>query len=301
MFRALTRPLANRFRQTVSGSVDGTPPWAAAMLEGDDEGFFGPESAVWEVHGSLSTLVGGIRALLLQASHPAALTGVTDHSRYEEDPLGRLAGTTRWLTVTTFGSREVATREAGRVNALHKKVVGEYADRSGAARPYAARDPRFLLWVHSAFTDSFLKAHLSLGYPLRRGADRYVAEWSQSAVPLGLATAPMSVAELEATLQEYRTHELATIDATRRIVHFILNPPFNRAGLAFYRVLANAAIASLDDRDRERLGLPKRSRAWLRLARLGLGILSVIVGKESPSQQLARQRIARVRAGGEGR
>ena len=71
----LTKPLADRFRLTVSGSKDGTPDWAKRMADGDDEGLFGPDSAVWEVHGSVSTLVGGIRALLLQAAHPAALTG----------------------------------------------------------------------------------------------------------------------------------------------------------------------------------------------------------------------------------
>ena len=31
------------------------------------------------------------------------------------DPLGRLAGTTRWLTVTTFGATEVVAREAARL------------------------------------------------------------------------------------------------------------------------------------------------------------------------------------------
>ena len=63
----LASPLATAFRETVSGSKDGLPEWAKQMAEGDDEGLFGPDSAVWEVHGALSTLVGGVRALLLQA------------------------------------------------------------------------------------------------------------------------------------------------------------------------------------------------------------------------------------------
>ena len=71
VFRFITTPIANRFRETVSGASDGVPPWARAMSEGHDAGLFGPDSAVWEVHGSVSTLVGGIRALLLQAAHPA--------------------------------------------------------------------------------------------------------------------------------------------------------------------------------------------------------------------------------------
>ena len=292
----LTKPLADRFRLVVSGSKDGTPDWAKRMADGDDEGLFGPDSAVWEVHGSISTLVGGIRALLLQAAHPAALAGVAEHSRYESDPLGRLAGTTRWLVTTTFGATEVVAREAARVNAMHAHVTGEFPDKAGAPRPYAARDPRFLLWVHCAFTDSFLKAHQGLGFPFVRGADRYVAEWSRSAGPLGLTGAPMSVAELEAALQDFRDHDLAANDVTRRVVRFILNPPFGRPAMVFYRVLANAAIATLDEKDVRMLGLKKRSAVWLRLARVMLKALSAMLGHESPSQKLARQRIRRVRA-----
>jgi uncharacterized protein (DUF2236 family) len=292
----ITKPLADRFRLTVSGSKDGTPDWAKRMADGDDEGLFGPDSAVWEVHGSVSTLVGGIRALLLQAAHPAALAGVAEHSRYEADPLGRLAGTTRWLVVTTFGATEVAAREAARVNAMHAHVTGEFPGKDGAAHPYAARDPRFLLWVHCAFTDSFLKAHQGLGFPLVHRADRYVAEWSRSATPLGLTSAPMNVAELEAALQDFRDHDLVASDVTRRVVRFILNPPFSRAALMFYRVLANAAIATLDDQDLRLLGLKRRGAVWLRLARVMLKALGAILGHESPSLRLARQRIARLRA-----
>lgn len=291
-----TEPLADRFRETVSGARDGAPAWALEMAEGDDEGLFGPDSAVWEVHGSISTLVGGIRALLLQAAHPAALSGVAQHSRYERDPLGRLAGTTRWLTVTTFGSTPVVRREAARVNAMHARVAGAYADAAGRPGAYAASDPRFLLWVHCAFTDSFLKAHERLGFPLTRGSDRYVDEWRRSATPLGLAHAPASVAALERELDRFRAEELTATDDTRRVVHFILHPPFGFAARLFYRVLVNAAIATLDERDRRLLGLTPKRDVWLRLAHGGLVVLRDILGKESPSQKLARARIARVRA-----
>jgi uncharacterized protein (DUF2236 family) len=296
LFAALTRPIADRFRVAVSGSPDGAPDWARRMLEGDDEGLFGEESAVWDVHGSLSTLVGGVRALLLQAAHPAALAGVADHSRYQSDPIGRLVGTTRWLVVTTFGATSVVAQEAARVNAMHARVSGTFDDQAGASRPYAARDPRFLLWVHCAFTDSFLKAHQALGFPIRHGADRYVAEWSRSAVPLGLTSAPMSVRALEDTLQDFREHDLVASDTTRKVVGFILNPPFGRAATMFYRVLANAAIATLDPQDLQLLGLQPRSRRWLSAARMGLRVLGAILGPESPSQQFARQRIARIRS-----
>ena len=142
---------ADAFRKTVSGDPTGAPQWSQQMAIGDDVGLFGPGSAVWEVHGSISTLVGGIRALLMQAAHPAALTGVAEHSQYDTDPLGRLERTTRWLTITSFGSTEAIAREAQRVNEIHKRVSGDFRDKSGLQSQYSAADPRYLLWVHCAF------------------------------------------------------------------------------------------------------------------------------------------------------
>ena len=249
---------------------------------------------MWQVHGSIATLVGGVRALLLQAAHPAPLSGVAEHSRYESDPLGRLAGTTRWLTVTTFASTEVIEREAARVNAMHEHVKGEFKDKNNQTQHYKAKDPRFLLWVHCAFTDSFLKAHLALGYPIEKGADAYVSQWSKSAIPLGLKTAPQSVEELEATLDDFRKNDLRHSDRTDEVVKFILNPPFNGAGKYFYKLIANAAIATLDPRELKLLGLKKRSKIWLRISRVGLDIFLAILGSEPPAMVAAHARIKRL-------
>jgi len=282
---------ADAFRKTVSGDPTGAPQWAQQMAVGNDVGLFGPDSAVWEVHGCVSTLVGGIRALLMQAAHPAALTGVAEHSQYDTDPLGRLERTTRWLTITTFGSTEAIEREARRVNELHSHVKGQYPAKDGKAQSYSARDSRHLLWVHCAFTDSFLRAHLELGYPIARGADRYVQEWSKSAAPLGLASAPQSALELEETIAGFVSKEVATIAMTPPIVKFILTPPFSKGGLFFYRILANAAIATIDEPFLKVLGLKKRSKIWLRVSRKLLDFLSYMLGHESPSQKIARARI----------
>ena len=292
----LTKPLANRFREIVSGNKDGTPKWAYQMLEGDDEGLFGPESAVWEVHGCVSTIVGGVRALLLQAAHPAALAGVSEHSRYQEDPLGRLAGTTKWLTITSFGAKEFIEKEAKRVNEMHSRVTGSYIGKDGQRHEYAAKQSEYLMWVHCAFTDGFLKTYEKLGYKFKTSADQYVSEWAKSAEPLGLAGAPKSVAELEAMLNKYRSESLATSQRTRDVVNFIMKPPFSRVGLLAFRIFANAAVATLDPRDCELLGLKPRRKFWLRISKVMLEFLSAILGHESPSQKFARQRIAKLRA-----
>ena len=291
----LTKPLANRFREVVSGNKDGTPKWAYQMLEGNDEGFFGPESAVWEVHGCVSTIVGGVRALLLQAAHPAALAGVSEHSRYQEDPLGRLAGTTKWLTITSFGATEFIGKEAARVNAMHSKVTGSYIGKNGTTYEYAAKAEEYLLWVHCAFTDAFLKSYIHLNYQFKTSADQYVNEWAKSAEPLGLTNPPKSVAELETKLEEFRANSLYANETTLNVVKFIMKPPFSKLGLIPFSIFANAAVATMDPRDVAMLGLKQRGKIWLKVAKAILVFLSAILGHESPSQKFARHRIDRLR------
>ena len=286
--------IASAFRKAVSGDPQGLPQWANEMAIGSDAGFYGPDSDVWKVHGSLATLVGGVRALLMQAAYPAALAGVSQHSAYDTDPLGRLERTTRWLTITSFGSTEAIAKEARRVNALHSHVVGDYEDAQSKRRHYEASQSRHLLWVHCAFTDSFLTAYRELGRAEDRTVTRYVAEWAKSAEPLGLFDAPKSDQELVEVLNDFLNNEIGEIEPTRRIVHFIIHPPFSKAAMPFYRILCNAAISTMDPRVLKALGLKERSRIWLKIVKPLLNILQLLLGNESPSQTIARQRIARL-------
>ena len=72
---------------------------------------------------------------------------------------------------------------------------------------------------------------------------------------------------------------------------FILKPPFSVGGLLFYRILANAAIATIDEPFLSVLGLKPRSRMWLKVSKVLLDFLSYMLGHESPSQNIARARI----------
>lgn len=284
---------ASAFRKAVSGDPKGLPAWANEMAIGNDRGFYGPESDVWKVHGSLATLVGGVRALLMQAAYPAALAGVSQHSAYDTDPLGRLERTTRWLTITSFGSTEAIAKEARRVNSLHAHVKGDYSDHRGVHQ-YQASQSRHLLWVHCAFTDSFLTAYRELGRDEERSVSKYVEEWAKSAEPLGLLDAPKSDSELKSVLDDFLDNEIGQIEATKRIVHFIIHPPFSKAAMPFYRTLCNAAISTMDPRVLNALGLKPKSRIWLTIVKPLLGALQAVLGNESPSQTIARQRIARL-------
>jgi len=288
--------VARTFRRVVSGDPEGRPPWVRALEEGDDAGLFGPDSAPWAVHGNLATLVGGIRALLLQALHPGALAGVRNHSRYREEALDRLAGTTRWLVTLTFGDTAAVARESARVRGMHGRVRGTYV-RPGndtTERAYSAADPHLLRWVHLAFTDSFLTAHQVWGGPIPGGADAYVAAWAQSAIPLGLDDPPRSAAELAAQLRSYDA-ELAGGADSREVVRFIMNPPLPIGARPAYAVLAAGAVSTLDPHHRELLGLPRVPSALAQAStRVLLGGMRWAVGERSPSEQAARTRLARL-------
>ncbi len=101
---AIQANFSRRFRILLTGDPEGVPPWLDVVAAGEGPGLYLPTDAPWVAHGDLATLVGGIRALLMQALHPGSLAGVRSHSRYKDDPLGRLSGTIRWLTITTYPS-----------------------------------------------------------------------------------------------------------------------------------------------------------------------------------------------------
>ena len=301
---ALQERFSVAFRRLLSGAPDGTPPWLDVVARGDEPGLFLPSDAPWVIHRDFGTLVGGIRALLMQALHPAALTGVRDHSRYEKDPLGRLAGTIRWLTVTTFASTPEVMREAGRVNRLHERVTGEFETGSGDVRPYAAADPEFLLWVHVAFMESFLVAHqMFASAPIpagtsSTGADNYVAQWAASVTPLGLDTAPSSVAEVDAIIDDLADRGvLCASDSTQSVITFIKKPPLPLLARPIYRLLFDAAVVSMRPEFRSMLGLRAKPR-WIIVpaTRLTLRVMRAAIGPESPIEEAALARLERISA-----
>ena len=137
-------PVARAFRTLLSGDPQGTPDWVNAIATGDPDCLVVPDGPAWVVHGSLTTLVGGVRALMLQSLHPAAVTGVAEHSAFEDDTVGRLRRTTRWLVVTTFGDLAAATKAAAGVRRMHEHVSGTLdagspvAPSSSALRAHSA-------------------------------------------------------------------------------------------------------------------------------------------------------------------
>ena len=292
---ALQESLSKRFRRLLSGDPDGVPPWLDVIAAGDEPGLYLPTDAPWIVHADFGTLVGGIRALLMQALHPGSLTGVANHSRYEQDALGRLAGTIRWLTVTTFGSHAAVAGEAQRVNRMHKRVTGEYTTSTGEERPYKAADPDLLLWVHIAFMESFLRCHQMYAWrEIPGGADAYVRLWAKSVEPIGLTSAPMNESQLIAEIERYK-RELVATEKTLDVVKFIKRPPLPVLARPVYWLLFEAAVVSLPIEFRTLLGLKAKPRSIIQpLTRGVLRFIRLAIGPESPIEDGAIERLRRI-------
>ncbi len=218
-----------------------------------DEGLFGPDSVTWYVHQDFCLLVGGLRALLLQTLHPLAMAGVADHSRYREDPLGRLSNTSRYVGTVIFGTTDDARDAVAGVKHIHERVTGTAPD----GRPYAANDPHLLTFVHHTLVDSFLAAYRRYGSgELTDGqADRYVAEWAAVADLFGAEPAARSTAELGAWFADER-RELRAEGQARDAVRFLLNPPLPLHTRPAYGLLAAAAVGLLPGWARRELRLP---------------------------------------------
>ncbi len=282
------------FRARVSGDPTGAPDWVREIATvGDGPGWYEPDGVVWRVHGDLSTLVGGVGALLGQGAHPLALAGVQRHSAYLDDPWARLAGTARWLVVSTFGSAELAEREAGRVRRLHTVVRG--TDTRG--RAYSASDPELLRWVHVAFTDAFLTAQQAVGRDLagrfgRSWPDVYVGAWRRSAQALGATDLPATQAELAEVLASYARVLEPVPDELRA---FLKAPPgLSPPERLFYRGLAGGAAYLLSPVLAPLAQVPGRGRggrARLALTRAQLRGLQLALGPYSPSEQAALWRL----------
>ena len=284
------------FRARVSGDPTGAPDWVREIATvGTGDGWFEPDGVVWRVHGDLSTLVGGVAALLGQGAHPLALAGVQRHSAYREDPWKRLAGTARWLVVSTFGSAQLAEREAARVRSMHRRVRGTLPD----GRTYSAGDPDLLRWVHLAFTDAFLAAQDAVGRDMSRWGrhwhDAYVRDWARSAGALGASDLPHTRDELAEAIRSY----LPVLEPVPDdLLAFLHGPPgLSAAEKVVYAGFSAGAARLVSPTVAPLARVPGRGsrrahdRAQLLVTEAQLRTLGLALGAHSPSEEAARWRL----------
>ncbi len=282
---AVTRPL-DRVRDRVVANTtalfDHAPYPLANTLDHDgDPGLFGPGSVTWPVIGDAAAFVGGVRALLVQAAHPEVVAGVADHSRYREDPLGRLSRTSAYVTATAFGAMPEVERAVDLVRRAHRPVEGV----SHRGRQYAADAPGLAAWVHNALSDSFLTAYRHFGERelSEAEADRFVAEQAALGRLLDADPLPETAAGLAVWIAEHPA--LAPSPGMTEAIGFLRSPPLPAYARPVYRVLFGAAVATLPERLRNVLGL-RRAPGALALGKAAAAVLRWNLGS-SPSWHLA--------------
>ena len=205
--------MTETFERPRTGIRSGFTPMESLDQETPDPGCFGPDSVSWRVHHDPANVVGGIRALILQALHPDVMQTFHDITSTREDPWGRLARTGKYVNSITYGTRDEAESAAARVRFVHHKL--------GLDRP------EWLLWVHCGAVDSWLVGHRRSGAPMTDAeADQYVREQVEAARLIGcdLDTVPTTVAELATYFEDMRP-QLEVTAETRESVRDLIWPP----------------------------------------------------------------------------
>jgi uncharacterized protein (DUF2236 family) len=134
-------------------------------------GYFSDDSVLRRVHRERALALSGPRALLMQAAHPLAVSGLLAHSSGLDDPYGRLERTAVVMDTIAFGSRAEADRLSAGVRAMHRRVRGrlrEPAGRYPRGTPYRADDPELLMWILFTLVDSALLVYGMYVGPLTR-------------------------------------------------------------------------------------------------------------------------------------
>ncbi len=231
-----------------------------------DHGLFGPGSVTWRIHAHRSLLIGGLRALLVQALEPRAMAAVDQHSSFRRDPWARLRRTSDYLITTTFGDTAAAQAAGARVRKVHALVRGV---DPVTGRPYRADDPELLLWILACLVDSALLVYGRYVRPLSRDErDRYWQEYKLIGNLFALRDEdmPESIEDFDAYMADMLAGDVLHVgDEVRRLaVQIVMNPTVPLPALPLLKGANFATIGLLPERLRRAYGFswdPVRSVA----------------------------------------
>jgi len=221
--------------------------------------------------------------LLVQSAHPEVAAGVEDHSRYREDPLGRLNRTSFYVTTATFGAMPEVQDVVSVVNAAHQNVRGI----SPRNRPYRASMPDLAAWVHNTLTESFLVAyqHFGLGLTVEE-ADQFVKEQTRIGHLMGADPLPETAVGLSEWIDSHPV--LSPSPGMEAALGFLRRPPISALQRWGYRLLLQGAVTTIPPRIRRILGVQAkpgarmRAKALIRFLRWAM--------RNSPAWQAALER-----------
>ncbi|MHC1559818.1 oxygenase MpaB family protein [Actinomycetospora sp. C-140] len=189
------------------------------------DGYFGPGSVTWRVLADPAAGPGGLSALFLQALHPLAMAGVSEHSDFDTAFWPRMQRTAEYVMTVTYAGRDDVDAAAARVRRAHEFVRGT---DPVTGRPYAAGDADLLRWVHVTEVSSFLEAVRRAGAPISDAeADEYYREQVVAARLLGATDVPASRAEVADYVADVRRRDLRASPTSRAAALRLLVPPMS--------------------------------------------------------------------------
>ncbi len=242
-------------------------------------GYFDDTSMLRRVNRERALALSGPRALLMQAAHPLAVSGLLAHSTAVDEPYDRLARTAEVMSTIGFGEREDADRVTRQVRAMHRRVKGNLRQGVGpfpAGTPYRADDPELLLWVLFTLVDSSLVVYRMYVGPLSR--EEQTAYWEDYKVigklfGLRKTDLPKTLADLD----DYRRSMLegdtlhVTDWARERARAIVLDPPVPWVAQPLLETANFITIALLPERIRSQYGFAPLPPAFVRRALVRAG------------------------------
>ncbi len=234
--------------------------------------YFDQDSLIRRVHRERAVALYGPRALLMQAAHPLAVSGLLAHSNALDDPYERLARTAQTMNTIVFGTRAEADRLTAHVRAMHARVRGRIPQAVGrypAGTAYRADDPELLLWVLFTLIDSALVVYRRYVGSLSRAEEARLWE-DYKIVGRLFGLAPEQLPPTIDDLDAYRRRmldgdELEVTDwARRRAREIVFEPPVPWAIRPLVETVNFVTIALLPDGIRRQYGFASLPPAPLR-------------------------------------
>ena len=237
-------------------------------------GYFTQDSMIQRVHRERALGLYGPRALLMQAAHPLAVSGLLAHTTTLDEPYDRLARTAEIMNTIYFGTAEEADAVTTRVRAQHARVSGKIREATGsypAGTPYRADQADLLLWVLFTLVDSATVIYRKYVGAMTR--EQEAAFWEDYRVVgslFGLADSDMPATL--ADLHDYR-HEMLEGDvlhvtdwARERARSIVLEPPVPWLARPLLETVNFITVTLLPDRIRREYGFRPLPPAPIRRA-----------------------------------
>jgi uncharacterized protein (DUF2236 family) len=235
-------------------------------------GYFTDDSMLRRVHRERVMALSGPRALLMQAAHPLAVSGLLAHTTTLEDPYERLARTADVMSTVGFGRRADADRVTRHVRAMHRRVRGTLRQAVGpypAGTPYRADDPELLMWVLFTLVDSALVVYRTyVGRLTRREEAGYWDDFKVVGRLFGLRVRdmPRTIEDLDAYRAEMLEGDRLYVTdwARERGRAIVLSPPAPLLARPLVETANFITIALLPDSIRRQYGFSPVPPAVLR-------------------------------------